>query len=124
MSNANYQSKWWGYIFDQMMEQDLPETLAAHRLFYRLQPEGLTGPVLEGACGTGLFFLPLLAAGHDMYGIDISTEMLAAPKRKAEVQGFEDIEGRISLQDFQAFRYERPFDAIIIPTNSFLMLTR
>jgi hypothetical protein len=34
-----------------------------------------------------------------------------------------DIDRRISAQDFESFHYDRSFGAIIIPTNSFLMLT-
>lgn len=27
MSEPNYESKWWGYIYDQMMTQDLQDRL-------------------------------------------------------------------------------------------------
>jgi SAM-dependent methyltransferase len=123
MSEPNYESKWWGYIYDQMMKQDLQDLLDAHLRFYRSNLRHITGPVLECGCGTGLFLLPLLAAGHDMHGFDISKSMLATLKTKAEAERFDDIERRISLQDFESFRYEQLFDAIIIPTNAFLMLT-
>jgi len=123
MAEPNYQSKWWGYIYDQMMTQDLQELLDDHLRFYRSNLQGVAGPMLECACGTGLFLLPLLAAGHDMYGFDISTSMLATLKTKARDQGFADIDHRISVQDFESFHYDKSFAAIIIPTNSFLMLT-
>jgi hypothetical protein len=48
---------------------------------------------------------------------------LATLKTKAAAQGFGDIDGRISVQDFESFRYGQLFEAIIIPTNSFVMLT-
>ena len=123
MSLPNYESKWWGYIYDQMMTQNLQDVLDAHLQFYRTNLRTVQGPVLECACGTGLFLLPLLAAGHDMYGFDISTSMIARLKTKAEALGVADIDDRVSLQDFVSFRYDRQFDAIIIPTNTFLMLT-
>jgi SAM-dependent methyltransferase len=123
MAPPNYESKWWGYIYDQMMTQDLQDMLDAHLQFYQANLLGVNGPVLDCACGTGLFLLPLLAAGCDMYGFDISTSMLARLKAKAEAQGFADIDRRIAVQDFVSFRYQQQFEAIIIPTNTFLMLT-
>jgi SAM-dependent methyltransferase len=104
-----------------MMTRDLPELVDSNRRFYEPNLEGVTGPILECACGTGIFLLSLLAAGHDMYGFDISKSMLATLKLKAAAQGL-DIAGRISVQDFESFRYDRRFEAIIIPTNTFLML--
>ena len=123
MAEPNYENQWWGYIYDQMMATGLHEWLERNRHFYQTNLAAVTGPVLECACGTGLFLLPLLAAGHDMYGFDISTSMLAALRRKAVVQGVADIDRRISVQAFESFRYDQPFDAIIIPSNTFLMLT-
>ncbi|MFC1996588.1 class I SAM-dependent DNA methyltransferase [Chloroflexota bacterium] len=123
MSEPNYESKWWGYIYDQMMMQDLQGLLDNHLRFYHSNLRDVKGPVLECACGTGLFLLPLLIAGHEMHGFDISISMLAKLKTKAEDQGLGDIDRRISVQDFVSFRYEQQFEAIILPTNTFLMLT-
>ena len=123
MSAPNYESKWWGYIYDQMMTGDLQYLLDDHLRFYRSHLQDISGPVLECACGTGLFLLPLLAVGHDIHGFDISKSMLATLKAKAADQDIVDIDRRISVQSFETFRYEQLFDAIIIPTNTFLMLT-
>ncbi len=123
MSAPNYESKWWGYIYDQMMTQNLQHLLDAHLRFYRSNLQAVSGSVLECACGTGLFLLPLLTSGHDMVGFDISMSMLAALKSKAEHQGHTDIDRRISVQALETFTYEQRFAAIIIPTNTFLMLT-
>lgn len=122
MTKPNYESIWWGYIYDQMMEGDLSEQLDATRRFFQGSLRGVTGPVLECACGTGLIMLPLLAQGYDMYGFDISDTMLAKLRRKAAEQGLADTDARISVQDLQTFSYDRRFDAITIPTNTFLML--
>ncbi len=118
----NYESKWWGYIYDQMME-NLQEIVDDNFRFYTPNLRDVKGPVLECACGTGIFLLSLLGSGHDMYGFDISESMLANLKRKAELQGVANIESRISLQEFESFHYHRQFAAIIIPTNTFQMLT-
>jgi SAM-dependent methyltransferase len=123
MSESNYESNWWGYIYDQMMTQDLQDLLDNHLRFYHSNLQGITGPVLECACGSGLIFLPLLATGLDICGFDISKSMLNTLKVKAEMQGFTDIDDRISVQTLESFRYEKVFDAIIIPSNTFVMLT-
>lgn len=123
MSERNYESKWWAYIYDQMMTQDLPDLLDAHLRFYRSNLGGCTGAVLECGCGTGLLFLPLLAIGLDMYGFDISEAMLKTLKFKAEAQGVVDMDDRLLLQNLESFRYGKIFEAIIIPSNAFSMLT-
>jgi SAM-dependent methyltransferase len=123
MSKPNYESKWWGFIYDQMMNQDLQDLLDDHLRFYQTNLQGVTGPVLECGCGTGLILLPLLIDGFDMRGLDISTSMLATLKKKAGVQGVADIDRRISIQDFENFHYEERYEAIIIPSNTFRMLT-
>jgi SAM-dependent methyltransferase len=123
MPEPNYESKWWGYIYDQMMSQDLQELHDNRLSFYRSNLQSVTGPLLECGCGTGLILLPLLAAGHNIYGFDISTSMLATLKTKAEAQGFKDIDRRISRQDLKSFRYRQRFEAIIMPSNTYAMLT-
>jgi len=123
MTESNYESKWWGYIYDQMMTQDLPDLLDAHLRFYRSNLQDCTGPVLECGCGTGLIFLPLLEMGLDMYGFDPSEAMLKTLKVKADVQGFIDTDGRLSIQDLESFQYGKTFAAIIIPSNTFSMLS-
>jgi len=60
------------------------------RRFYDRALRGVTGPVLECACGTGLIFLPLLASGHDMYGFDISTSMLDTLRAQAAAPPADD----------------------------------
>ena len=123
MSKPNYESQWWGYIYDQMMTGDLQHLLDEHRRFYQSNLQNISGPILECACGTGLILLSLLADGHDMYGFDISESMLATLRNKAADQGLVDIDRRISVQAFETFNYAQQFEAIIIPTNTFLMLT-
>ena len=122
MSELNYESKWWGYIYDQMMNQEVQDLLDNHLRFYRSNLQEVNGAILECGCGTGLIFLPLLADGFDMYGFDISEAMLNMLKRKAEAQGFKDMGRRISVHDLESFHYEQVFDAITIPSNTFSML--
>lgn len=121
MTPPNYESKWWGYIYDQMME-NLPEIVDNSQRFYSTQLAGVTGPILECACGTGLIWLHLFESGHDMYGFDISQSMLSTLQTKAAQKGFSGIDPRLSVQAMETFRYDQRFDAIIIPTHTFSML--
>jgi SAM-dependent methyltransferase len=104
------------------MMENLSDWVENNWRFYQTNLKGVHGPVLECACGTGIFLLPLLQFGFDMYGFDISPSMLATLRKKAAAQGIEDIGDRISIQDLETFHYEQCFDAILIPTNSFGML--
>ena len=89
MTDSNYMSKWWGFIYDQMMEE-LPDWVDNNRRFYTSNLRNVSGSVLECACGTGIFLLPLLQAGYDIYGFDSSASMLDTLKRKASAQGIAD----------------------------------
>ena len=122
MNEPNYESKWWGMIYDQMMGQDLADQVENNLRFYRSNLENVSGPVLECACGTGLILLPLLESGGDMYGFDISNSMLATLKNKAASRGLKQIAERITVQKFETFHYDQRFAAITIPTNTFSML--
>ncbi len=51
-------------------------------------------PILEVGCGTGRVLLPLLRAGYQVTGIDISHEMLAIARAKLARGGYE---GRYAL---------------------------
>jgi SAM-dependent methyltransferase len=123
MAEPNYESEWWGYIYDQMYLDGLADWVENNTRFYRSNLNGVSGPVLECACGTGMFLLPLLAAGHDMYGFDISKAMLTTLKKKADALRLGDIDSRISVQSFETFQYDVDFEAVIIPTNAFSHLT-
>jgi SAM-dependent methyltransferase len=103
-----------------MMERELSAWLEANRRFYSERLADVPGPILECACGTGLILLELLRQGLDVYGFDASEAMLNALRNKAMD---DDIDRRISKQRFESFSYDMLFDAIIIPTNSFSMLT-
>jgi SAM-dependent methyltransferase len=119
----NYESKYWGLIYDQMMEGHLSGWLENNRAYYRSHLAGVDGPVLDCACGTGLMLLPLLEQGLNAMGFDASDSMLSRLRKKAHQLGLADIDERISKQSLQTFSYSLQFDAVIIPTNSFVLLT-
>jgi SAM-dependent methyltransferase len=57
------------YDFDHNISEDIP--------FYLDYAESYQSPILELACGTGRVLLPIAKAGFEIYGIDISENMLA-----------------------------------------------
>jgi ubiquinone/menaquinone biosynthesis C-methylase UbiE len=60
------------------------EAEAWRELFGRLIPgEGLR--ILEAGCGTGEMSLLLAGMGHEVYGLDLSANMLALAKEKAKI---------------------------------------
>lgn len=83
----SYFSRLYGRLYQGPLEQELSteEEVAAIR---RLFPAGK--PVLDLCCGYGRHMRPLLAGGHEVYGLDYSGDLLAMlPKsaRRRAVRG-------------------------------------
>jgi SAM-dependent methyltransferase len=55
--------------------------------YFRRFVEAGGGPALDVACGTGRLLIPWLAAGLDVDGTDISEDMLALCRERAEREG-------------------------------------
>lgn len=68
-------------------------------------------PVLDVACGTGRLLLPLLRAGIDIDGCDISGDMLRHCRRKAAAEGFQPY---LLEQPMHAFTMPRRYRTIYI----------
>ena len=85
--------------------------------FYRKEAKKTKGKVLEIACGTGRMYLEILKDGVDVYGIDISNNMLKALKKKAEKL---QIKPKVYRADMRTFKLDKKFSLIIIPFRSFL----
>jgi SAM-dependent methyltransferase len=68
--------RWGRYI------QDAPELPYFERMIGRFGQ-----PVLDLACGAGRLLIPLLRAGIDIDGCDISADMLAYPAQRAREEG-------------------------------------
>lgn len=121
---SNYDSRWWALIYDQWNEEgDRRHAHEREFQFYRRQLTGVSGPVLEAACGTGSILLRLAQLGCEISGFDISEAMLEVLRRKAKRLGQSNIAERVSRQDFVDFRYEKTFAAILVPASAFMMLT-
>jgi len=92
--------------------------------FYVKQAERADGPILELACGTGRVAIPLAEAEYEVWGIDLSREMLAVfeEKRSALPKLVHD-RLHISCGDMSRFDLGRRFSLIIIPFRGFQGLT-
>jgi SAM-dependent methyltransferase len=69
------------------------------------------GNTLEIGVGTGRFFVEALHNGHDVYGLDISRNMIEVLKSKLEPREHY----RVSHQDMLDFSFDMQFDLIIAP---------
>ncbi len=87
--------------------------------FYLREARNARGPVLEVACGNGRILLKLLQEGIGITGIDLSKDLLAALKKKADALG---LKPDVHLGDMRDFRLPGKFRLIIIPYRSFLHL--
>jgi len=69
------------------------------------------GSVLEIGVGTGRFFVEALHNGHEVYGIDISRNMIEVLKSKLEPNQHY----RVTRQNMLDFSFDFQFDLIIAP---------
>ncbi len=81
--------------------------------FYQEQARRFGGPILELACGTGRILSPLVAAGHDVVGLDRSRAMLDMAAAKPGLGAV------LHEGDMRDFRIDRSFALIIVAARSF-----
>ncbi len=68
------------------------------------------GKALEVGCGSGRLLFPLFEKGYDISGIDLSPDMLAMAREKAEGKNINLHEGNIDT-----FQLKETFSAIAVP---------
>ncbi|NKR26096.1 methyltransferase domain-containing protein [Rhodococcus hoagii] len=87
--------------------------------FYLSRLQGVTGPVLEPAVGTGRILIPLMEQGFSVRGYDNSPAMLDQCRTNCARRGLvpDVVEG-----DMTRYCDERRYEAIVIPTGSFALL--
>jgi SAM-dependent methyltransferase len=83
--------------------------------FYVDRAQAADGPVLELACGTGRIYLPMLRAGVDADGIDLSKPALDALRGKAAEAGLDPSVRQADMADFSV---DRAYDLVICPFNA------
>jgi SAM-dependent methyltransferase len=87
--------------------------------FYVDRARTSDGPVLEMGCGTGRVHLPLLAAGVDADGFDLSPARLAVLQDAATAAG---LEPSVWQADMRSFAADRAYDLVVCPFNTFQLL--
>jgi SAM-dependent methyltransferase len=80
------------------------------------------GPILELACGTGRLAIPIAEAGFEIYGLDLSANMLALCRAKVESKNLTD-SVHLSLANIAEFDLPRvDFTLAFIAVRSFMHL--
>jgi SAM-dependent methyltransferase len=95
-------AQWWAEF-----NMAAPEELACFRAFVERDGQ----PALDLACGTGRLLLPMLRAGLDVDGCDLSPDMLALCRRRAARDG---LNPRLSAQAMHALDLPRAYRTIFI----------
>lgn len=75
--------------------------------------------VLELTSGTGRLSIPLIKAGAVLTCVDISQGMLKILERKLDA---EKLEADVVCADIQSLNFDRVFDTVILPFQSFMEL--
>ncbi|MDQ1912873.1 class I SAM-dependent methyltransferase [Paenibacillus sp. GD4] len=105
----------FAHIYDRLME-DMPyeEWLAFARQCW--QKHGMPRTVADLGCGTGTISIPLAEQGLEVFGIDLSEDMLSIAQQKAE-DGKRKFPAGGSVtwlqQDLRDWELGRPVDAVI-----------
>jgi SAM-dependent methyltransferase len=90
--------------------------------FYLQQARRCGSPVLELACGTGRVLIPLAEAGFEIYGIDLSENMLTRCRSKIAERGLEET-AHLALANMAAYDLPRKdFALAYVPVRSFMHL--
>ena len=91
--------------------------------FYVDRASKIKGHILELACGTGRITIPLVEAGHEVWGLEFSQQMVEQFKLKIKNLP-KAAAGKIHLfqGDMSDFNLDRTFPLIIIPGRSFQLL--
>lgn len=80
-----------------------------------------TGKILEAGVGTGRMLIPLLQAGFDVEGVDISSQMLSQCRKNLKAH---QLTAPLYEQDLTQLALPTKYEAIIMPTGSFCLLPR
>jgi SAM-dependent methyltransferase len=87
--------------------------------FYSDRLASCTGNILEPGVGTGRILIPLLEKGLKVDGFDVSEEMLKICRNNCEKRG---LKPKLFKGNMESFSLDAEYEAIIIPTGTFLLL--
>lgn len=111
MAYPYYFAKFYDLIYHQMRS-------GTDMDFFMNKISQINGTILEIGTGTGRFFAEALKNNANIYGIDISPEMINVLKTKIDSK----YHPRISLQSITNFKFDFKFDLIIAPFRVFMHL--
>ncbi len=95
-------------------EDDLP--------FWQFLATQAGGPILECGAGTCRVLAPLLKAGVDAYGLELSEERLCAGRLRLKALGG-DASQRLLPGDMTDFSHPRRYRLVLIPLNTVALLS-
>lgn len=79
------------------------------------------GRILELACGTGRLTIPMIQAGAQVLGVDISEGMIAEANRKrARLPAGDQARVEFRVGDMRALRYPDKFEAVVLAFNTLM----
>lgn len=87
--------------------------------FYMNRLESCRGPILEPGTGTGRILIPLLEKGLNVDGFDSSKDMLNICENNCKKRV---LNPKIFEARMESFSQDTKYDAIIVPTGTFLLL--
>lgn len=95
----------WAELYDEVFPAPAPEVIE----FVTARAEG--GPVLELAVGTGRVAIPLVAAGVEVHGVEISPQMIDVLHRRPD-------KVPIVASDMTRFRLDRRYPLVLLGANT------
>ncbi|MGH3765861.1 MAG: daptide-type RiPP biosynthesis methyltransferase [Pseudonocardiaceae bacterium] len=106
-------------VYDVISQRDPAEIGDVLRL-----AQGIVGPVLELACGSGRLTLPLAARGHDIVALDNSSALLGLLSvRLLSARLLDDHSGtRLVEADMASFELDESFAFILLGASSVCLL--
>ena len=87
--------------------------------YYLSRLKDIKGKILEPATGTGRILIPLLEAGLNVSGFDLSNEMLDICKKNCKKR---NLNPELFIAKMESFKTDDYYSAIIIPTGTFLLI--
>ena len=110
----------YGEISTQVYDLDKPVGRSFGEIeFYSTLLEGVKGAILEPAVGSGRVLIPLLQAGYQVEGFDISPQMLQSCKKRLQ---YAELSSLVWQDEMASFKIDKLYEAVILPTGSFLLM--
>jgi SAM-dependent methyltransferase len=96
-------ARYWAEFNDDFRPHEIP--------YFQRFIEAGGQPALDVACGTGRLLIPYLRAGLDVDGCDVSADMLAACREKAQSEG---LEPNLYVQPMHELELPRQYRTIFV----------